>query len=58
MPAPNKNGSSGGGSSESGDMNANADYDGFIPIIKHIDSYWYPIPDKVNDYDTYTEFVD
>ena len=53
MPAPNKN-----GSSVSGDMNANADYDGFIPIIKHIDSYWYPIPDKVNDYDTYTEFVD
>ena len=35
------------------------EYDGFIPIIKHIDgNFWYPIPDKVNDYDAYTDFVD
>ena len=28
-------------------------------MIKNIDgNFWYPIPDKVNDYDAYTDFVD
>lgn len=52
-----------GGTAQCPDANADGssetEYDGFIPIIKNIDgNFWYPIPDKVNDYDAYTDFVD